>query len=146
MSSAYPWLKAFHIVFVASWFAGLFYLPRLYVNLAQVAPDSHAERERLLLMARRLYRFMTLLMVPALVLGVLLWLYVGIGRGPANGWLHAKLVLVLVAGGYHHALGVMLKRFENLANRRSERWLRVFNEAGVLLFTAIVLLVVLKPF
>ena len=65
---SYLWVKAFHIVFVASWFAGLFYLPRLFVNLAMVPADSHAERERLLLMARKLYRFATLLMVPALAL------------------------------------------------------------------------------
>lgn len=62
MSSGYLWVKALHIVFVASWFAGLFYLPRLFVNLASVAPSSHAERERLLLMARRLYRFCGILM------------------------------------------------------------------------------------
>ena len=64
------WVKAFHIVFVASWFAGLFYLPRIFVNLAMVSPDSLAERERLLLMARKLLRFTTLLSVPALVLGL----------------------------------------------------------------------------
>ena len=72
MSSSYLWVKAFHIVFVASWFAGLFYLPRLFVNLAMVSADSHAERERLLLMARKLYRFSSLLMVPALRLRALL--------------------------------------------------------------------------
>jgi putative membrane protein len=138
------WFKAFHIVFVASWFAGLFYLPRLFVNLAQVAPDSHAERERLLLMARRLYRFCGLLMLPALALGFWLWWGVGIGRG--SGWMHAKLVMVAGVLGYHHACGRLLRGFERSGNRHSERWLRVFNEVAVLLFTAIVLLVVLKPF
>ena len=98
----YLWIKAFHIVFVASWFAGLFYLPRLFVNLAMVPADSHAERERLLLMARKLYRFTSLLMVPALVLGLVLWLGYGVGRGPGSGWMHAKLVLVVGAIGYHH--------------------------------------------
>ena len=78
------WIKALHIVFVASWFAGLFYLPRLFLNLVQVNADSHAERERLLLMARKLYRFSGLLIAPALVLGVLLWLYYGIGRPGAR--------------------------------------------------------------
>ena len=81
MSSTYLWVKAFHIVFVACWFAGLFYLPRIFVNLAQVGADSHAERERLLLMARKLYRFTSLLMVPALVFGVWLWLGFGIKGG-----------------------------------------------------------------
>jgi putative membrane protein len=140
------WVKAFHIVFVASWFAALFYLPRLFVNLAGVPADSHAERERLLMMARRLYRFAGGLMVVALVLGLVLWLYYGIGRGPGNGWLHAKLALVVVAIGYHHACRSLLRKFEQFANRRSERWFRVFNEAAVLLFTVIVVLVVVKPF
>jgi protoporphyrinogen IX oxidase len=138
------WIKALHIVFVASWFAGLFYLPRLFVNLAQVGADSHAERERLLLMARRLYRFSGLLALPALLLGLGLWLGYGVGRG--NGWMHAKLALVVAAIGYHHACGRLLRSFEELRNRRSDRWLRVFNEAAVLLFAAIVLLVVVKPF
>ena len=140
------WIKAFHIVFVASWFAGLFYLPRLFVNLATVPADSHAERERLLLMARKLYRFSSLLMVPALALGLVLWLYYGVGRGPGNGWLHVKLLLVLGAIGYHHACRSLLRQFEQLANRRSERWFRVFNESAVLVFAATVVLVVVKPF
>jgi len=146
MSSAYLWVKAFHIVFVASWFAGLFYLPRLFVNLASVPADSHAERERLLLMARRLYRFSSLLMVPALALGLVLWLYYGVGRGPGNGWMHAKLALVLGVVGYHHGCRRLLRGFEQLTQRRSERWYRVFNESAVLLFIAIVVLVVVKPF
>ena len=140
------WIKALHIVFVASWFAGLFYLPRLFVNLATVPPDSHAERERLLMMARKLYRFSSLLMVPALGLGLALWLYYGIGRGPANVWLHLKLGLVVGAIGYHHACRSLLRKFEQLANRRSERWFRFFNELGLLFFAAIVVLVVVKPF
>jgi protoporphyrinogen IX oxidase len=104
MSSLYPWVKALHLIFVASWFAGLFYLPRLFVNLASVPADSHAERERLLLMARKLYRFTSFLMVPALLFGLWLWLGFGIGRGPGSGWLHAKLALVVLAGaliGWH---------------------------------------------
>jgi protoporphyrinogen IX oxidase len=140
------WVKAFHIVFVASWFAGLFYLPRIFVNLAAVPADSHAERERLLLMARRLYRFAGLLMIPALGLGFVLWLYYGIGRGPGNGWMHAKLLLVVGAVGYHHVCRSLLRQFEQFTNRRSERWFRVFNEVTVILFTATVVLVVVKPF
>ncbi len=140
------WVKAFHIVFVASWFAGLFYLPRIFVNLAAVPADSHAERERLLLMARRLYRFAGLLMIPALGLGLVLWLYYGIGRGPGNGWMHAKLLLVIGAVGYHHVCRSLLRQFEQFTNRRSERWFRVFNEVTVILFTVTVVLVVVKPF
>jgi putative membrane protein len=142
MSTGYLWVKAFHIVFVASWFAGLFYLPRILVNLAQVPAASHAERERLLMMGRKLYRFATLLMLPALALGLWLWLGYGVG----GGWLHAKLALVLAVIGYHHACRSLLRAFEQGANRRSERWFRVFNEVSVLMFIAIVLLVVVKPF
>jgi protoporphyrinogen IX oxidase len=146
MTTGYLWVKAFHIVFVASWFAGLFYLPRLFVNLAMVPADSHAERERLLLMARKLYRFTNLLMLPALLLGLWLWLGYGVGKGPGSGWLHAKLVLVVGTIGYQHMCGSLMRGFEQLKNRRSERWFRVFNEASVLLFAAIVVLVVVKPF
>jgi putative membrane protein len=146
MSSSYLWVKALHIIFVASWFAGLFYLPRLFVNLAMVEPGSTAERERLLLMARKLLRFTTLLMVPALVAGLWLWLAVGIGRGPESGWMHAKLALVVAVGGYHHLCARLLRSFEQGQNRRSHTWFRFFNEASVLLFAAIVVLVVVKPF
>ena len=145
MSNAYLWVKSLHIIFVASWFAGLFYLPRLFVNLAMVPSDSHAERERLLLMARKLYRFSSLLMVPALVFGLTLWLYFGMGKGPGQIWLHIKLTLVLGAIGYHHVCRKLLRDFEGFQNRRSHRWYRVFNEVSVLLFAVITFLVVLKP-
>lgn len=145
MSNAYLWVKALHIIFVASWFAGLFYLPRIFVNLAMVQPDSHAERERLLLMARKLYRFSSLLMVPALVLGLTLWLYFGMGKGPGQIWLHIKLTLVLGVIGYHHVCRKLLRDFEGLQNRRSHRWYRIFNEVAVVLFAVITCLVVLKP-
>ena len=146
MSSAYLWVKAFHLIFVASWFAGLFYLPRLFVNLAMVPADSHAERERLLLMARKLYRFASLLMLVALALGLVLWLGYGVGRGPGQHWLHAKLALVVGAIGYQHVCRRLMRDFEQSANRRSHRWYRVFNELSVLLFAAIVVLAVVKPF
>jgi putative membrane protein len=138
------WVKALHIVFVASWFAGLFYLPRIYVNLAMVDPSSVAERDRLLLMARKLLRFTTLLAVPALVFGAWLWLGYGIGRG--SGWMHAKLAVVVLVIGYHHACALLLRKFERHANTRSHRWYRWFNEVPVLLLLAAVVLVVVKPF
>ncbi|OGB07660.1 MAG: hypothetical protein A3E25_11180 [Burkholderiales bacterium RIFCSPHIGHO2_12_FULL_69_20] len=146
MSNAYLWIKAFHYVFVASWFAGLFYLPRIFVNLAMVPADSHAERERLLLMARKLYRFANVLMVVALALGFWLWLGFGVGRFAGTGWLHAKLALVVAVIGYQHLCRGHLRRFEQSANRRSHRWFRMFNEVTVLLFIAIVVLAVVKPF
>jgi len=140
------WIKALHIVFVASWFAGLFYLPRIFVNLAMVPAESQAERERLLLMARKLMRFMTLLVVPALLPGLWLWLGYGIGFGTDYGWMHAKLVVVVLALGYHHACGVLLKKFIRGENRRSHVWYRWFNEIPVLLMLAAVILAVVKPF
>ena len=84
------WIKAFHIVFVVSWFAGLFYLPRLFVNLAMVPAESTAERERLLLMAGKLYRFVTPIAWLAMGLGIWLWL----GYGITGGWMHAKLASI----------------------------------------------------
>jgi putative membrane protein len=140
------WIKSFHIIFVASWFAGLFYLPRIFVNLAMVPPESVSEEQRLLLMARKLMRFTTLLMIPALVLGFVLWLVYGIGQGEGNGWMHAKLALVVLAIGYHHMCGAMLRKFEAHANQKSHVWFRWCNELPVVLLTLTVILVVVKPF
>ena len=133
------WIKALHIVFVMSWFAGLFYLPRIFVNLA-METDTTATT-RLLLMARKLYRFTTILAVPALLFGGWLMSY-----GFGGGWLHAKLLLVLFVIGYHHACGSLLKKFERGANRRSHTWYRWFNEVPIVLLVAIVILAVVKPF
>ena len=140
------WIKAFHIIFVASWFAGLFYLPRIFVNLAMVEPHSHKERARLLLMARKLLRFTTLLSLPALGLGLWLWWVYGIGRGPGIGWMDVKFLLVILVIGYHHSCSVILRKFESQAMHRSHVWFRWFNEIPVLMLTAIVVLVVVKPF
>ena len=138
------WIKTFHIVFIASWFAGLFYLPRIFVNLAQ--QTDPAVHQVLLGMARRLYRFTNILAIPAVLLG--LWLYVqyGIGRGPGSGWMHAKLALVVLVIGYHHSCGVLLRKFEQGTNRRSHVFYRWFNEVPVLMLVAVTALVVIKPF
>ena len=138
------WIKTFHIVFIASWFAGLFYLPRIFVNLAQ--QTDPAVQQVLLGMGRRLYRFTSILAIPAVLLG--LWLYVqyGIGRGPGNGWMHAKFLLVVLVIGYHHGCGVILRKFEQGTNRRSHIFYRWFNEVPVLMLVAITALVVIKPF
>jgi len=140
------WVKAFHIIFVASWFAGLFYLPRIFVNLAMVPLESVAERERLLLMARKLLRFMTLLMWPALALGLVLWLVYGIGGMPPANWMSLKLVAVLLAIGYHHLCARHLRYFESGEASHSHIWYRWFNEAPVLLMVAAVVFAVVKPF
>lgn len=134
------WTKIFHIVFVTSWFAGLFYLPRILVNLA-MEQDGTAQA-RLLTMARKLYRFMTLIAIPALASGLWLWL----GYGISGGWLHAKLALVVLLIGYHHGCGRLLRKFEENRNTHSHVWYRWFNEIPVVLLLAVVILVVIKPF
>lgn len=133
-------LKALHIVFVVSWFAGLFYLPRLFVNHAMVTDE--ATRERLALMERKLYRFMTPLAVLAIVFGLWLWL----GHGFAGGWLHVKVGLVAGLVGYHLYCGKLINDLASGRNRRSHVWYRVFNEIPVLVLFAVTFLVVLKPF
>ncbi|MBC7489641.1 MAG: CopD family protein [Glaciimonas sp.] len=138
------WIKALHIIFIVSWFAGLFYLPRILVNLAQESEPFATQR--LLLMARKLYRFMTPLAIGTIIFGVWLWIGFGIGRGAGNGWMHAKLLLVILLIGYHHACDSMLKKFELGTNKRGHVWLRWFNEVPVILLLAIVALVVVKPF
>ncbi|MEY2631774.1 MAG: hypothetical protein RIR00_428 [Pseudomonadota bacterium] len=135
-------LKALHIAFVVSWFAGLFYLPRIFVNLAMVPADSVAERERLLLMAGKLYRFVT--PIGALAVGLGLWLWIEYGF--SGGWLHAKTTLVLILVGYHLYCGQLMRQFAAGANQRSHVWFRFFNELPVLVLFAVVFLVVLKPF
>jgi len=139
------WIKSLHIIFVMSWFAGLFYLPRIFVNLAEEG-NSGVAVERLLKMARKLYRFTLILSSIALIFGFILYLSYGIGRGAGNGWMHAKLALVFLILGYQHACGSLLKKFEQGINKRSHVWYRWFNEVSVLIFIAIVCLVVVKPF
>ena len=140
------WVKSLHIVFIASWFAGLFYLPRIFVNLAMVPEGSTAERARLVLMATKLLRFMGPLALLSLAFGVWLWLGFGIGRGPGNGWLHAKLLMVVLIMGYHGGCSSLLKKFVAQTDTRSATWYRWFNEVPVLLLLCVVILVVVKPF
>jgi len=135
-------VKTLHIWMVISWFSGLFYLPRIFVNLAMVPADSVAERDRLLLMAGKLYKFMTPLGVLAIVLGLWLWL----GYGFSGGWLHAKTTLVGVLAGYHWYCGRLLGQFRTGSNTKSHVWFRFFNEVPVLVLLIVLFLVVLKPF
>jgi putative membrane protein len=111
-----------------------------------VPPESVAERRRLLLMSRKLLRFMTLLMWPALILGLVLWLGYGIGGMPPTYWMQGKLLAVVLALGYHHLCARHLRFFESGAATHSHIWYRWFNEAPVLLLVAAVVLVVVKPF
>lgn len=135
-------VKSLHLWMVVSWFAGLFYLPRIFVNLAMVSADSLAERDRLLLMAGKLYRFMTPLGILAVGLGMWLWF----GYGFAGAWLHAKTLLVVLLIAYHLYCGQLLRQFQAGTNQRRHVWYRYFNEVPVLLLIAVIFLVVLKPF
>jgi putative membrane protein len=136
------WVKALHIVFVITWFAGLFYLPRLFVYHAMA--EDGASRERFKVMERKLYRG---IMTPSALLAVALglWLWLGWFRG-TGGWLHAKLGLVVLLVAYHLWCGALLRAFAAERNRRSHVWFRWFNEVPVVILFATVLLVVLKPF
>lgn len=134
------WIKALHIIFMVSWFAGLFYLPRLFVNHAMVGAGEAADR--LALMEAKLYRFMAPLAVLTLVFGSWLWL----GYGIAGGWLHAKLALVAVLVAYHLYCGKLMRDFRAGRNRRSHVFYRWFNELPVLVLAAVVILAVVKPF
>jgi len=135
-------VKSLHIWMVVSWFAGLFYLPRIYVNLAMVPADSQAERERLLLMAGKLYKFMTPLGVLAVATGLWMWFAYGF----SGAWLHAKTTLVAGLAVYHLYCGRLLRHFNQGRNSRSHVWFRFFNEIPVLVLLAVIFLVVLKPF
>jgi protoporphyrinogen IX oxidase len=138
------WVKSLHIVFIASWFAGLFYLPRIFVNLAMVPAESVAERERLLLMARKLLRFTTLLAVPALGFGI--WLWLGFGFGAGQHWVAGKLVFAALAVAYQAVCAGLLRRFEAGGSRQSHVWYRWFNEVPIFLMLGAVILAVVKPF
>ena len=135
-------VKTLHIWMVISWFAGLFYLPRIFVNLAMVPADSVAERDRLLLMAGKLFKFMTPLGALAVILGLWLWF----GYGFSGGWLHAKTALVAVLVGYHIHCGRVLAAFRAGSNQKSHVWFRFYNELPVVILLIVLFLVVLKPF
>jgi len=141
MGNAYLWTKTLHIVLIASWFAGLFYLPRIFVNMAdEKNPEVYA---RLLGMANRLLRFMTILAVPAVILGLALWLHFKIGTGEI--WMHAKVFFVILVIAYHHVCWSLLKNFRKGVNAHSGVWYRWFNEVPVLLMLIVTALVVIKP-
>jgi len=140
------WLKALHIIFMVSWFAGIFYLPRLYVYHAMVPPEDDAGHERFVIMERKLYRFVTPFMVLTTVFGLwMLWLY-GADYLRANTWMHVKLTLVTVLIGYHFYLGHLRKKFATREGLRSHVFYRVINELPVLILFAVVILVIVRPF
>ena len=135
------WVKAVHIVFVISWFAGLFYLPRLFVYHAQ--SEDTVSRERFKVMERKLYRG---IMTPAMVLTIATGAWMWLGYGVTGGWLHAKIACVVLLVAYHFWMGALLAAFARDANRHSHVYYRWVNEAPLVLLVAIVVLVVMKPF
>ena len=138
------WIKAFHLFFVVSWFAVLFYLPRLFVYHASC--EDEAGDERFKIMERKLYNGMgTFTMIGTFVFGI--WLISSnLGYYFASGWMHAKLTLVVVLIGYHHWCGWHVKKFANNANNHSHVYFRWFNEVPVIFLLAIIILAVVKPF
>jgi protoporphyrinogen IX oxidase len=139
------WLKAFHIIFVVTWFAGLFYLPRLFVY--HVDATDQPSLARFLVMERRLLAITHIGGALALLFGLLL-LYWWISQAPAylnQVWLHVKLTLVALLIGYHVWCALLVRRFAAGRNRHSGRWYRLFNEIPALLLVAVVVLAVVKP-
>jgi len=145
---SYPTVKALHFIFIVCWFAGLFYLPRLFVYHAMVEADEPKANERYKTQERKLYRFVTPFMIGTVGFGTWLVLKqpdVGLFMKTA-GWFHAKFTAVLVLVGYHFYLGHLVKVFAKDENRRGHKFYRFVNEVPTLLFFAAVFLAVLKPF
>ena len=134
------WVKSFHIIFVVAWFAGLFYLPRLFVYHATTSDSLGLERFKV--MERKLYYG---IMTPSAVLAVAFGLWLWLGYGITGGWLHAKLVLVLILVAYHLYCGRLLADFKHDRNHHGHVYYRWFNEIPVLILIAVVILVVVKP-
>lgn len=138
------WVKSFHLFFMVAWFAGLFYLPRIFVNHAMI--EDKATSEQFKLMERKLYKFTTPWMILTLVFGIwMLYDYAWAAYG-SQLWLHIKLALIIGLVGYHHWCGRIVKTFAEDRNTRSHVWYRWFNEIPVVFLLAIVLLAGLKPF
>jgi protoporphyrinogen IX oxidase len=135
------WIKALHLIAVTAWLAGLFYLPRIFVHYAEGRAAGEDVR-RLVVMARRLFAFMSVMAVFALLFG--LWLWLGFHDG--GGWLMLKLVFVIGLLAYHLACRALLLRLQHAAALPSPLALRLFNEAALLLVVPIILLAVVKPF
>ncbi|QEY25292.1 CopD family protein [Neisseria zalophi] len=139
----YLWFKLLHIFFIISWFAGLFYLPRIYVNLAQVEAGNRSEYQRLLGMSERLFKFMTPLGIAAVLTGFTIPF---INGWWGMGWVHTKVTLGVILLAYHFYCYRILLDFKEDRNRYSHKWFRVFNEIPVLIMIAALYLVVFKPF
>jgi len=135
------WIKALHIIFVVAWFAGLFYLPRLFVYHAMT--EDAVIKERFKIMERKLYWG---IMAPGAVLTVVFGVWLWLGYGLTGAWLHAKLVLIALLVAYHLYCGKLLADFTRDRNTKSHVWYRWFNEVPTVLLVAAVILTVVKPF
>lgn len=135
------WVKTFHILAMTSWMAGIFYLPRIFVHFVE-GQEAGEDVRRLAIMASKLYGFMTIMAIFTLGLGLWLWL----GYGFTGGWLHAKLLFVLLLIGFHLWCRAYLQRLKANQLTRSGTYFRLFNELPLLIFVPILILVVLKPF
>ncbi|SEG81910.1 CopD family protein [Marinobacterium lutimaris] len=135
------WVKVFHILAMTSWMAGIFYLPRIYVHYVE-GRAAGQDVTRLQIMARKLFGFMTLMALFTLGFGLWLWF----GWGISGGWLHAKLLFVVLLMGYHHACWIYLKKMQRGELNKSGRYFRLFNEVPLLIFIPILIFVVVKPF
>jgi putative membrane protein len=140
----YPYIKAFHIIAMVAWMAGMFYLPRLYVYHAGVAPGSEASETFKVMEARLLRIIMNPAMILTWALGLILMF--GFIDWRASGWLHAKLLFVILLSGFHGALSKWRKDFATDTNSRSPRFYRIANEVPTLLLIIIIILAVAKPF
>lgn len=138
------WIKSFHIIFVVAWFAGLFYLPRLFVYHTEVKPSDADSYQRFCLMEKRLMTLTTIAMIGTWVFG--LWLLSQFPGYMKSGWLHAKLTLVLALSGYHGWLKTRVRAFAQECNTKTAKFYRIMNEVPALALVAVVILVVVKPF
>ena len=138
------WIKALHIIFVITWMAAIFYLPRLFVYHVQALNEGDTRgSERFKTMERKLFNG---IMTPGAVLSIVFGLWLWLGYGIGGGWLHAKLTLVVLLVAYHALCWKHLRAFRDDRNTRSERYFRIINELPVFLLFGIVIFVVLKPF
>ena len=144
MDNGYLWLKTFHIVFMVSWYAGLFYLPRLFVHHAM--SEDAATRERLEIMERKLYYFVTPWALLTVILGLWMLAYFPLESLKSMGWVHAKIALVVLLLVFHFWCGHLVKAFKGGANPHSHVWFRWFNEVPLIFLVIVVILVVFKPF
>ncbi len=138
------WIKAIHLIAVICWFAGIFYLPRLFVY--HTMAEDQTSKDRFKIMERKLYRgIMNPSMIITIVLG--LWMFMAnMEAYKGSGWMHAKLTLVFLLVGYHHMCLAYMKKFAADTNTKSDKFFRIFNEVPVFLLVAIVILVIVRPF